>query len=72
MAIWTNKCYCCTEKYNSLSATLDHHWGQHPTHTFSALNPADPGFEVRGSTFLGIRIAPPLRGFPEATIKVYT
>ena len=36
---------------------------------------ADPGFEVRGGgTFLGIRIAPPppLRGFPEATIKVYT
>ena len=25
-----------------------------------------------GSTFLGIRIAPPLRDFPEATIKVYT
>ena len=25
-----------------------------------------------GSTFLGIRISPPLRGFPEATIKVYT
>ena len=28
--------------------------------------------KLRGPTFLGIRIAPPLRGFPEATIKVYT
>ena len=25
-----------------------------------------------GGTFLGFQIAPPLRGFPEATIKVYT
>ena len=35
---------------------------------------ADPGFEIQkgGSTFLGIIIAPPMRGFPEATIKVYT
>ena len=36
---------------------------------------ADPGFEVTGAHFLGIRIAhtpPPLRGFPEATIKAYT
>ena len=32
---------------------------------------ADPGFEVRGRTFLGFQIGP-LRGFPEATIKVYT
>ena len=42
----------------------------------SLFSVADPGFEVRGGGgghFLGIRFAPtPLRGFPEATIQVYT
>ena len=35
---------------------------------------ADPGFEVRRAHFLGFHIVPPppLRGFPEATINVYT
>ena len=39
MATWTNKCYCCSAKYNSLSATLDRNWDKHPTHTFSVLKP---------------------------------
>ena len=35
---------------------------------------ADPGFEVRGAHFFRISYCtpPPLRGFPVATIKVYT
>ena len=37
---------------------------------------ADPGFEVRGGggggpLFYKLELHPPLRGFPEATIKVY-
>ena len=35
---------------------------------------ADPGFEVRGGPLfyeLELHPPPPLRGFPEATIKVY-
>ena len=39
MATWTNKCYCCSAKYNSLSATLARNWDKHPTHTFSVLKP---------------------------------
>ena len=39
MTTWTNKCYCCSAKYNSWSATLARNWDKHPTHTFSVLKP---------------------------------